>query len=153
MRCSLAVLAIVLACAPKTAPSTSTANTTTTQGDDAVRRVVTDYVGLWRRETLPQWHELFLPSFTVASTNADGTTTLRTRDEFFAAQQRYHERVAGLREDLENIRIERTGRLASVWADFIVTDSGDKRRGKLVLLLIEERGVYKIHSLMFTYHA
>ena len=151
MRLALLVLALVLGCAPKAAPDHAAPPAI---GDDpALRRVVADYVGLWRRETLPQWHELFLPSFTVASTNADGTTTLRTRAEFFAAQQRYHDRVAGLREDLENVRVERQGRLASVWADFVVTDSGEQRRGKLVLLLIAEQGTYKIHSLMFTYHA
>src|SRR5919108_4814510 len=90
--------------------------------DPQVRRLVADYTGLWRRETLAQWEQLFLPGFTVASTNADGTITVRTREEFFAAQRRYHDRVAGLREDLENIRIEQRGRLASVWAEYVVTE-------------------------------
>jgi hypothetical protein len=119
--------------------------------DPRLDRVVADYVGLWRRETLDQWEKLFLPGFTTANTRADGTTSVRTRQEFFDAQRRYHARVGGLREDLENVRIERHGPLASVWADFVVTDSGQKNRGKLVLLIIEDHGEYKIHSLMFAY--
>ena len=119
--------------------------------DPRLDRVVADYVGLWRRETLDRWEKLFLPGFTAANTRADGTTSVRTRDEFIDAQRRYHARVEGLREDLDNIRIERHGPLASVWADFVVTDSGQRNRGKLVLLIIESQGAYKIHSLMFAY--
>jgi hypothetical protein len=124
------------------------------QPDPRLTRLVADYVGLWRRETLPEWEQLFVPGFTVASTNADGTITVRAREEFFAAQRRYHGRVAGLREDLENVRIERHGRLASVWADYVVTEgsSGERRRGRLVLLAIEDRGQYRFYSLMFSYH-
>ena len=122
--------------------------------DPRLRRLVADYTGLWRRETLPQWERLFLPGFTVASTNADGSITVRTREEFVAAQRRYHDRVAGLREDLENVRVERQGRLASVWADYVVTEGpgGERRRGRLVLLAIDDRGEYRFHSLMFSYH-
>ena len=114
-------------------------------------RVVADYVGLWRRETLDQWEKLFLPSFTAANVRADGSTGVRTREEFFDAQRRYHARVDGLREELENVRIEQHGGIASVWADFVVTDSGQKNRGKLALLIIADKGDYKIHSLMFAY--
>jgi hypothetical protein len=108
-------------------------------------------VGLWRRETLDQWERLFLPSFGAANTATDGHANLRTREEFFDAQRRYHARVAGLREDLENVRIEQRGSLASVWADFVVTDSGNRNRGTLVLLLVRDRMDWRIHSLMFAY--
>jgi hypothetical protein len=122
--------------------------------DPRLQRLVAEYTGLWRRETLPQWERLFLPGFTVASTNADGTITVRTREEFLAAQRRYHSRVSGLREELENVRIEKQGRLASIWADYVVTEGpgGATRRGRLVLLAIEDRGEYRFHSLMFSYH-
>ncbi|MDQ3996022.1 MAG: DUF4440 domain-containing protein [Gemmatimonadota bacterium] len=122
--------------------------------DPRIQRLVSDYTGLWRRETLPQWEQLFLPGFTVASTNADGSITVRSREDFLAAQRRYHERVSGLREDLENVRLDRRGRLASVWADYVVTEGpgGATRRGRLVLLAIEDRGEYRFHSLMFSYH-
>ena len=122
-----------------------------TQVDPKVTQIVADYVGLYRRETLDRWEELFLPTFAAANTRDDGTTGVRTREEFFDAQRRYHARVEGLREDLENVRIEQNGDLASVWADFVVTDGGQKNRGKLVLLIIRDGRDYKIHSLMFAY--
>jgi hypothetical protein len=119
--------------------------------DEPVGRVLADYVGLWRRETMYLWQDLFLSTFTAASTNPDGTVSVQTRDQFFSAQQRNQERVVGLRQHLENVRVERIGRLATVWADFVVTGTGERQRGKLVMLLIPEAGSYKIHSLVFTY--
>jgi hypothetical protein len=119
---------------------------------DDLEKVVSDYVGLYRRETLSEWKKLFLPSFTVASTQEDGGVRTRSLEEFFEAQKRYFESGREIREVLENVRIDRQGRLASVWADFVLTDDGAERRGKLVLLLIEEAGHFKIQSLMFSYY-
>ena len=47
--------------------------------------------------------------------------------------------------------IEQHGPLATVTADFVVTDSGQKNRGKLMLLVIRDRAAWKIHSLTFAY--
>lgn len=116
-----------------------------------LKRIVADYVGLYRRDSLPQWRALFLPSFTVASTNADGSVRLRNLDEFYAAQERYLASGRAIEEKLENVAIERKGRLASVWADFVLTDQGETSRGKLCLSLIEERGSWRIQSLVFAY--
>jgi len=119
--------------------------------DAALRQVVADYVGLYRKDTLPKWRELFLPWFSAASTNPDGTTRLRGLDEFYTAQVRYLATGREIRETLENVRIERQGRLASVWADFVLADAGDTSRGRLVLLMVAEQGRWRIHSLMFSY--
>lgn len=134
--------------------ATNAANAQSTSADSAdatLKRVVADYVGLYRRDALDQWEKLFLPSFTSANTRADGGTSLRTREEFFASQRRY---LAGaeVTEELENVRIERSGRLASAWADFIVNENGQRRRGKLVLLAMQDAGEWKFHSLMFAYN-
>jgi hypothetical protein len=142
-------LIAVLGCTRVSVASSTPAPTAI--GDPRLDRLIADYVGLWRRETLDQWETLFLPSFAVANTRSDGTTNLRTREQFFEAQRSYHARVAGLREDLENVRVERRGRLASVWADFVVTEGANKNRGRLALLVIDDKGEYKIHSLMFSY--
>lgn len=116
-----------------------------------LEQVVADYVGLYRRQTLPEWKKLFLPHFTVASTREDGTVGERTLEEFYESQRRYLESGRDITEVLKNVRIERTGKLASVWADFVLTDEGTARRGKLVLLLIEGLEGFRIHSLMFSY--
>lgn len=119
--------------------------------DAALRRVVADYVGLYTRETLDRWRTLFQPTFTATSTRADGTVRVRSLDEFFTAQQRYLASGKRIREELENLTVERHGKLASAWADFVLTEEGEKSRGKLVLLLVAERGGWKIQSLMFSY--
>jgi hypothetical protein len=120
--------------------------------DEALRRVVADYVGLYRRETLERWRELFLPRFTAAHVGDDGSVRQRTLEEFYQSQKRYFDTGKAIREELENIRVSREGALASVWADFVLSENGEKSRGRLLLLLIEERGAFKIHSLMFQYH-
>ncbi len=119
--------------------------------DTTLRRIVADYVGLYRQESLPEWRQLFLESFSVASTNADGSVRLRSLDEFYLAQERYLSSGRAIREVLENVRIERRGRLATAWADFVLTDNDVTSRGKLCLLLIAERGRWRIQSLVFAY--
>jgi len=119
--------------------------------DAALRRTVADYVGLYRHETLDRWRNLFLPTFTATHTRADGTVTVRTLDQFFAAQQRYLAGGKSIKEELENVSMKRRGKLASVWADFVLTEESEKSRGKLVLLLVAERGRWRIQSLMFSY--
>jgi hypothetical protein len=117
-----------------------------------LEKVVADYVGLYARDTLSEWKKLFLPHFTVASTREDGTVFERTLEEFYEAQRRYFESGRDIQEVLENVSIERKGKLASVWGDFVLTDEGETRRGKLVLLLIEGPQGFRIHSLMFSYY-
>ena len=119
--------------------------------DAALRRAVADYVGLYRHETLDRWRTLFLPTFTAAHTNTDGTVKVRTLDEFFASQQRYLAGGKKIKEELENVRIERRGKLASVWANFVLTEEAETSRGTLVLLLVADRGAWRIQSLMFSY--
>ena len=119
--------------------------------DAALRRTVADYVGLYRHETLERWRTLFLPTFTATHTRADGTVTVRTLDQFFAAQQRYLAGGKSIKEELDNVSMKRRGKLASVWADFVLTEESEKSRGKLVLLLVAERGEWRIQSLMFSY--
>src|SRR5262245_6261608 len=88
-----------------------------------LEKVVADYVGLYRRDSLAEWKKLFLPQFTVASTREDGTVGERTLEEFYEAQRRYFDSGRDIKEELENVKIDRQGKLASVWADFVLTDN------------------------------
>ena len=137
--------------APVVLAATTAAAQAPPPSDEALRRVVADYVGLYRRDSLARWRELFLPGFTAAHVADDGTVRQRTLAEFYGAQERYFATGKSIREDLENVRVERAGPLATVWADFILTEEGVKSRGKLVLLLMAGRDGFKIHSLMFQY--
>ena len=118
---------------------------------DEVRKVVADYVGLYRKDSVAEWGTLFLPSFTSTSTNTDGTVSVRTLDQFYDSQARGFARAKAMSETLENVVIERSGRMATAWADFVFHQDGTSRRGRLVLTLVEAEGRWRIASLLFSY--
>jgi hypothetical protein len=120
-------------------------------GDAAVQRVLDDYIGLYRADTLDRWKTLFLPGFAASYTNDDGTVTTRSLDEFYE-RQRSAFAAGPVSETLHNVRIQRVGRLAHVYADFRFTARGSTRPGQLMLLMIDEKGQLKIAALTFTYH-
>jgi len=119
--------------------------------DAAVQRVLDDYIGLYKKDSLAQWKTLFLPGFTASYTNEDGTITTRNLDEFYD-RQRNAFAAGDVSETLHNVKIQRAGRLAHVFADFRFTSRGATRPGQLMLLLIEDRGQLKIAALTFSYH-
>ena len=119
--------------------------------DRSLERLVADYTGLYTKETLPRWRSLFLPTFTSASTTPEGGVSVRGLEEFYAAQERGFATATKMGERLENVRIERRGRLASILADFVYWNNDDARRGRLVLTAIHQREGWRFHSLMFSY--
>jgi hypothetical protein len=121
-------------------------------GAAAARRLVDDYIRLYRRDTLDEWKRLFLPTFTATYTNEDGTVTTRSLDDFHERQRRGF--AAGeMSETLHNVTIQPSEPLASAHADFEFTSGGSTRRGKLMLLMIEDHGQLRIAALTFTYHS
>jgi hypothetical protein len=120
--------------------------------DRSLDQLVADYIGLYTKETLPRWRTLFLPTFSVASTTAEGGVSTRGLEQFYAAQERGFATSRSMGERLENVRVERRGRMASVWADFVFWQDGETSRGRLVLLAIHQREGWRFHSLMFSYH-
>ncbi|MDX2057317.1 MAG: nuclear transport factor 2 family protein [Gemmatimonadales bacterium] len=120
--------------------------------DRSLDQLVADYIGLYTKETLPRWRTLFLPTFSVASTTAEGGVSTRGLEQFYAAQERGFATSRSMGERLENVRVERRGRMASVWADFVFWQDGEASRGRLVLLAIHQREGWRFHSLMFSYH-
>ncbi|MBS1242007.1 MAG: hypothetical protein H6R40_1434 [Gemmatimonadetes bacterium] len=119
--------------------------------DSTLARLVRDYTGLYQNHTFVRWQELFRPAFTSTATNLDGTVTVRSLEEFLEAQRVGFQRAREMREELENVRVERRGRLATVWADFIFHYDGKASRGKLVLLCVADQIGWKIQSLAFGY--
>lgn len=140
------LLALALACAaPAGAQSAPDL-------DASLHRLVADYTGFYTRDSLPRWRTLFLPTFTATSTRPDGEVTVRRFDEFYAAQERGFRTAAMMGERLENVRIERRDRMATVWADFVFWSDGPGRRGHLVLTAIHGREGWRFHSLMYWYN-
>jgi SnoaL-like protein len=127
------------------------AGATSQPSDPAVSAFLDDYIGLYQAATLPRWLELFLPGAIASAANVDGSVTMWTRDEFYARQQALFASAKPIRETLENTRVERDGRLACVRSDFIWTDGAITRRGRLMLLLIDDHGALKAQALTFSY--
>jgi SnoaL-like domain len=120
--------------------------------DSGLQRVIHDYIALYRADSLERWRTLFLPSFTVAFTNADSSTTERTLEQFVDRQRQGFAKSPDMHEVLEHVKIEQRESLASAWAEFVFTADGQSRRGTLVMQLIRDRGEWKIQSLLFSYH-
>ena len=122
------------------------------QLDRDLTRLVNDYTGLYTKDTFEQWRTLFLPSFAVASTTAEGGVSMRTLEQFLAAQQRGFAERTRMGERLENVAIDRRGRIATVRADFVFWHDDETSRGKLALLAIADRTGWHFQSLVFSYH-
>ena len=93
-----------------------------------VRRVVDDYIGLYTKERLPEWKALFLPTFTATYTNADGTVSVRTLEEFYDSQRAGFAK-GPMSETLHDVRITREGRLAHAFAGFDFTQRRQYQAG------------------------
>ncbi len=120
--------------------------------DGDVSRLLSDYIGLYKRDSLERWRDLLLSGFIATSTNDDGSVTTRSREEFYERQRALFATGKPVSEVLENTQVTRTGNLASVSSDFVWTDGESSRRGRLMLLLILDRGVFRIQALTFSYH-
>ena len=123
-----------------------------TSGDPAVAAVLRDYIGLYTRDSLPAWRRLFSPTFTATYTLAGDSTRTLGFEDFYQRQANAFASGQAISEVLVDPRIERDGRLAVVRSDFIYHNGETDRRGKLMLLLIQDRGRFVIQSLTFTYH-
>ena len=119
--------------------------------DPALAGLLHDYIELYRGDALDRWRTLFLPEFVALSTNSDGSLTTWGLDAFVDRQRKTFATGKPIREFLENVRCERSGPLASVHADFVWTDGEISRRGRLVLLVVEQHGALRIQSLAFGY--
>ena len=119
--------------------------------DTQIAALLDDYIGLYTKDALERWRELFLPGAVVTSANADGSVSTWNTDQFFERQRASFATGKPIGEVLENTHAERTGRLAVVRSDFVWTDGTLSRRGRLMLMLIDEQGRLLIQAVSFSY--
>jgi hypothetical protein len=112
---------------------------------------VADFLGLYTREGLARWRELFLPGFVAAATQADGSVATWTLEEFYERQRALFATGKPVSETMMNTHTERTGDIACVRSDYVWTDGEARRPGRLIMLLVAERGRFRIQSLAFSY--
>jgi Putative lumazine-binding len=119
---------------------------------EALQKVIKDYIGLYRADSLDQWKLLFHPSVTVVFPADDGSINVRNLEEFFQRQKNYFSTRKSVSERLENMQVFEGRRIARVTADFIFIDEGVEKPGKLRLHLVEGPDGWKIVAVLFSYN-
>jgi hypothetical protein len=117
----------------------------------SVNELLRDFIGLYARDTLPRWRALFMPGFTAAATAPDGSVTSWTLDAFCERQRQLFASGKPIREALLDTELRRDGDLAWVHSGFVWTDGETERTGRLMMLIVAERGELKIQALTFSY--
>jgi len=119
--------------------------------ETALKRLLEDYVGLYRADRLPDWKKLLHERVTVADPRPDGTIRIRGLGEFFATQEGFFASGRRIGERLEEVRVEEGRRMARVSARFVFVDEGEERPGRLGLHAVEEAGTWRIVAIVFSY--
>ena len=116
-----------------------------------VSALLEDFIGLYSRDALARWRTLFLPGFVATATDDDGSLTTWNLDEFYERQRKLFATGKPIREVLQNTETRRDGDLAFVRSDFVWTDGDVRRPGRLMMLIVAERGELRIQALTFSY--
>ena len=119
--------------------------------DAGLRRLLEDYVGLYRSDRLGDWKKLLHERVSVADPRPDGTIRFRGLDEFFTTQQGFFAGGRRIGERLEDVQVAEGRRIARVSARFVFVDEGEERPGRLGLHVVEEGGAWRIVALVFSY--
>jgi SnoaL-like domain len=119
---------------------------------EALQKVIKDYIGLYRADSLDQWKLLFHPSVTVVFPADDGSVNVRNLEEFFQRQKNYFATRKSISERLENMQVFEGRRIARITSDFIFIDEGLEKAGKLGLHLVEGTDGWKIVAVLFSYN-
>src|SRR4051812_16083569 len=93
--------------------------------------VLEAFIELYARDTLERWRGLFLPAFVAAATNADGSVSTWTLDEFYERQRSLFAGGKPVSEVLVNVEKLGSAELACVRAEYVWTDGEVKRPGRL----------------------
>jgi hypothetical protein len=119
--------------------------------DPGLRRLLEDYVGLYRADRLSDWKQLLHERVSVADPRPDGSVRIRGLDEFFTTQQGFFASGRRIGERLEEVRVAEGRRIARVSARFVFVDEGEERPGRLGLHLVETGGTWRIVAIVFSY--
>ncbi|HEV8119520.1 MAG TPA: nuclear transport factor 2 family protein [Candidatus Polarisedimenticolia bacterium] len=147
------LLALLSGGAPPAVPGTGTVAFAPSgePHDPDLRRLIEDYVGLYRANRLDDWAALLHDGLSVADPRPDGTVRMRDKAAFLATQRGFFASGRRIGERLESVRVGEGRRIARVDADFVFVDEGEERRGRLGLHLARTAGGWRIVAILFSY--
>jgi SnoaL-like domain len=119
--------------------------------DPDLRRLLQDYVGLYRADRLDGWAALLNGGLSVADPRPDGSIRIRDKTAFLATQRGYFASGRRIGERLESVRVEEGRNIARLSADFVFVDEGEERRGRLGLHLAKAADGWTIVAILFSY--
>jgi hypothetical protein len=119
--------------------------------DPELRRVLQDYVGLYRADRLEDWAALLHDGLSVADPRPDGTIRIRDKSAFLATQRDRFASGHRIGERLEALRVDEGRSIARVSGDFVFVEDGQERRGRLGLHLSRARDGWRIVAILFSY--
>ena len=126
-------------------------NTQAIQSKKEIEKLLEDYIGLYKKESLDKWKELFDPSVIVAFPAEDDSINVRNLEEFLTRQRNFFAQRKSVSERLKNVQIFEGRRIGRIVADFVFIDEGNERRGKLGLHVVQSKNGWKIVALVFSY--
>ena len=119
--------------------------------DPGLRRLIEDYVGLYRADRLDDWAQLLHEGLSVSDPRPDGGVRIRDKTAFLATQRGFFASGRRVGERLEAVRVDEGRRIARVSADFVFVDEGEERRGRLGLHLASAADGWKVVAILFSY--
>jgi hypothetical protein len=119
--------------------------------DPEVRRLIEDYVSLYRADRLDDWAKLLDEGLSVADPRPDGSVRLRDKAAFLATQRGFFATGRRIGERLEGVRVDEGRRIARVSAAFVFVDEGEERRGRLGLHLAGAASGWRVVAILFSY--
>jgi hypothetical protein len=119
--------------------------------DPGVRRLIEDYVGLYRGDRLEDWAKLLDEGLSVADPRPDGSVRIRDKAAFLATQRGFFASGRRVGERLEDVRVDEGRRIARVSGAFVFVDEGAERRGRLSLHLASAASGWKVVAILFSY--
>jgi SnoaL-like domain len=146
----LSILVVLVFCS-SFALEVSTEELNSSESRAAMEKLLKDYIGLYQKETLPQWKSLFHPAAMIMFPADDGTITVRNVEEFYERQRNFFAQQKAVSERLENVQIHEGRRISRVIADFVFISDGTEEHGKLGLHFVESNEGWKITALVFSY--
>ncbi|MDP8218737.1 MAG: nuclear transport factor 2 family protein [Candidatus Theseobacter exili] len=118
--------------------------------EERIRNILKLYCKYYSNEDAQSYKSLFTARAQIATIFPNGKLFVLSLDDFIYTQEHYFDEADVSMETFENIRVDLTGNVARVVADYSLVDQDGTSTGKDYFTLIKEDNSWKILFLLFT---